>query len=161
MLKNPEKFILKNLRRDLHNNNISPNSIQDIEELLTDKLRILSYRELLKIKSEIEMNLQILELTSFDKLIASKMVYIPVYLSTISIMLNIKKPNEVTYLIASLIVGALLLFTIYIIIHQSTSNKAEREEIVYLRFKMKSVEKMINVKHSKRSRSKKIKYNFY
>ena len=140
---NPQKTIVKNIKKDYPNEKITSDAYINLERILIKNLKKNNKSDLNEIRFDIDMRLQHVEVTDFDKFVGIRLSYYAVVLAIIAIILSSNELiNELTFDIKYLISG-IIIFMIFMLISHNIMSNIQRERLIYYRFKLQCIDKII------------------
>lgn len=143
------KIIVKNLKTEFQIKKINSFSFTNLEKLMTKNLRNLSENEFNDSIIEAEMIIQLMELQNFDNFVALRLGYYAITISIFSLIFSSTELiNELQIDLKYIITGMCAFMSFVIITHKLTSNK-QKESLVYYRFKLRCMNKIITERKCK------------
>lgn len=140
---NPQKIIVKKIKKDYPNEKITSYTYTNLERILIKNLKKNNKSELNEIRFDTDMRLQHIDITDFDKFIGIRISYYAVVLAIFAIILSSQELiNELSFDVKHLIYG-IIVFMIFVLISHNIITNKQRENLIYYRFKLKCIDKII------------------
>lgn len=147
---NTRKIITKNIKKDYPNEKVISDTYTNLERILMENLKKNSNINLKEMRYEIDMRLQHIEITDFDKFIGIRLGYYAVTLAIIAIILSSQELVTKFNLNTQNFIYLIIFFMIIVIVSHNIVTIKQREELIYCRFKLKCIDEIIDKKSNKK-----------
>jgi len=140
---NPMHIITKKIKEDYPSEKVSNFTYNNLEKILIRNLKEKKHLELKELRMDIDMRLQHIELTDFDKFISIRLGYYAVVLAVFAIIISSQELFELFFIDINVLIYSVILFITFLMITHNIVTKKQRENLIYYRFKLKCIDKYL------------------
>ncbi|MGJ0847424.1 hypothetical protein ACR77J_12105 [Tissierella praeacuta] len=149
---NPKEIIIKKIKKDYPNEKIKDYTYNNLERILIRNLKKNNKSELNEIRFDTDIRLQHIDITDFEKFISIRLSYYAVTLAILAIILSSQELlNGLSFDIKDFVYVIIIFMIIVIVSHNIIANK-QKQELIYYRFKLKCIDKIIAEKENRKTK---------
>ncbi len=149
---NSKKIIVKNLHKEFGKEKITLMTYNNLEKVMIKNLQKKNSQDLNESKIDAEMAIQHMELHNFDNFVAIRLGYYAITLGIIAIIFSSQDLLKDFNINTKYVIWGLCIFMSVVIISHNLMSDYQKENLVYYRFKLKCIDKILLEKNMIRDR---------